>query len=138
MPLSSSSSSRKAFRFALSSVVLSYSSRGRAAGADGVFFKNNNTKRFLSFFSTSSSLKDDDSFDDDLKTKKTTKKKERLMGLENNNDKNNKNAQSVKVRRFPGPLVQTPQETKAPRVSRSGDFRGLHRDTPSETTTTTT
>ena len=91
MPLSSSSfsSSRKAFfRFALSSVVLSYSSRGRAAGADGVFFKNNNTKRFLSFFSTSSSLKDDDSFDDDLKTTKTIKKKERFQGLENNNDKN--------------------------------------------------
>jgi small ligand-binding sensory domain FIST len=97
MPFSSSSSSfsssRKAlFRlFALSSVVLSHSSsRGRAAGADGVFFKNNNAKRFLAFFSTSSSLKDDDdSFDDDLKTTKTRKKKERFQGLENNkNDKN--------------------------------------------------
>ena len=64
MPLSSSSSSSSSsrnalFRFALSSVVLSRSSsRGRAAGADGVFFKNNNAKRFLSLFSTSSSLKD--------------------------------------------------------------------------------
>ncbi len=93
MPLSSSSSSSsRAFRFALSSVVLSYSSYssssvGRAA-ADGVFFKNNNTKRFLSFFSTSSSLKDDDSFDDDLKTTKTIKKKERFRDLENNNNKN--------------------------------------------------
>ena len=91
---SSSSSSRKAlFRlFALSSVVLSHSSsRGRAAGADGVFFKNNNARRFfLSLFSTSSSLKDDDdSFDDDLKTTKTRKKKERFQGLEN--DKNDKN-----------------------------------------------
>ncbi|CAL6348133.1 unnamed protein product [Bathycoccus prasinos] len=90
MPLSSSSSSR-AFRFALSSSLSSYSSSysscGRAA-ADGVFFKNNNTKRFLSFFSTSSSLKDDDSFDDDLKTTKTIKKKERFQGLENNNNKN--------------------------------------------------
>ena len=94
MPLSSSSSSSSSssrnalFRFALSSVVLSRSSsRGRAAGADGVFFKNNNAKRFLSLFSTSSSLKDDDSFDDDLKTTKTIKKKERFQGLENNNDK---------------------------------------------------
>ncbi|CAL6349733.1 unnamed protein product [Bathycoccus prasinos] len=91
MPLSSSSSSSRAFRFALSSSLSSssssYSSCGRAA-ADGVFFKNNNTKRFLSFFSTSSSLKDDDSFDDDLKTTKTIKKKERFQGLENNNNKN--------------------------------------------------
>jgi hypothetical protein len=91
MPLSSSSSSSRAFRFALSSSLSSYSSSysscGRAA-ADGVFFKNNNTKRFLSFFSTSSSLKDDDSFDDDLKTTKTIKKKERFQGLENNNNKN--------------------------------------------------